>query len=231
MRRADRLFQILLLLRRQSVTTANELARELEVSERTIYRDVRDLMTTGIPIQGEAGTGYILRDGFEVPPLMFTEPELLALHLGLRMVRHTVDDALARDARRALDKIEAVIPEKLRGSAPREALHSPLPLFPDDVRQRLGELRHTVDERCRVILDYADAEGRITTRTVRPLALLFWGQSWTLTAWCELREAFRSFRLDRMQSCISTGTVFEEEKGKTFRDYLSQYGATPEDLI
>src|SRR5437899_1479879 len=110
MRRADRLFQIVQRLRRRGVTTAAQLAQALEVSERTVYRDVRDLQLSGVPILGEAGVGYALPRGFDLPPLMFTEEELEALVVGARMVQAWGDQKLARAAEDALSKIETVVP-------------------------------------------------------------------------------------------------------------------------
>ena len=115
MRRADRLFRIIQLLRRRKLTTARQLADELEVSERTVYRDVADLVTSGVPIRGEAGVGYALDRGFDLPPLMFTEDELEALVLGARVVESWGDATLAKAAREAVQKVEAVLPERLQG--------------------------------------------------------------------------------------------------------------------
>ncbi|HLF76142.1 MAG TPA: YafY family protein [Dehalococcoidia bacterium] len=219
MRRADRLFQIIQFMRRRGVTTAAALADALEVSERTVYRDVRDLVLSGVPIDGEAGVGYRLRKGFDLPPLMFTATELEALVLGTRVVMSWADPALANAAQSALARIEAALPEELR-SRLDTPLFAPGFHVRQDVLERMGVLRVAIDERRKVAMDYRDVEGSVTQRTVRPLALAFWGSVWSLTAWCELRNDFRSFRLDRAGGLQPLAERFVDEPGKTIEDYL-----------
>ena len=220
MRRADRLFQIVSLLRRRRLTRAADLAAHLEVSERTIYRDVRDLIGSGVPIEGEAGVGYRLGKGFELPPLMFTVEELQALVLGVRMVETWADDSLRQAARRVLDKTEAVLPERMRGRAADTALYS-VDIRPSkQVRLHLETLRRAVDERRVLRFCYCDRQGRESQRSVRPLGLYFWGQSWTLAAWCELRNDHRNFRLDRVTQLELTDLHFEHESPVTLADFL-----------
>lgn len=222
MRRADRLFRLLLELRRGRVVTARELARRLEVSERTVYRDVADLSASGVPIAGEAGVGYRLR-GFELPPLMFDRDEVEALALGARAAEAWGDAALAAAARSALAKIEAALP---RG---RERLVEETRLFVPTWGEKpgekipLGELRRAIRDRRKVRLDYRDEAGRASERIVRPLALAFYPPVWLLTAWCELRVAFRNFRLDRIAGAVTSGETFADEPGKTLADYLATF--------
>jgi predicted DNA-binding transcriptional regulator YafY len=220
MRRADRLFQLIQALRRRPVVTAATLARELEVSERTIYRDIRDLVSSGVPIDGEAGVGYTLRRGFDLPPLMFTEAEVEAMALGTRVVMSWGDAALAKAAESALQRVEAALPERLRQRIERTALYAPGFHVPQRVVVQLAELRRAVDERRRVRLAYVDRLGESTERTVRPLGLFFWGSTWTVEAWCELRHDFRSFRLDRVAALEVLEARFEDEPGRTLADFF-----------
>jgi len=222
MRRADRLFEIIQLLRRRKLTRARDLAEKLEVSERTIYRDVRDLMASGVPIDGEAGVGYMLRGGFDLPPLMFDEQEIEALVLGARIVESWADAELAEAAGDVIAKVEAVIPERLRDHMAQTALLAPSEHFaePFDVDPRV--LRRALRNRFKLRFTYSDEEKRQTRRSVRPLALAFYGPVWLLTAWCELRQDFRSFRLDRISDLEVLDERFRAEPGKTLHDMLAR---------
>ena len=224
MRRADRLFSLLLELRRSRVVTARRLADRLEVSERTIYRDVADLQASGIPISGEAGVGYQLR-GFDLPPLMFDREEVEAMVLGARVVEAWGDGELASAASKAIAKIEAALP---RG---RAHLVEETPLYVPQFGERradrlpLHRLRGAIRERRCVRLAYADEERRESERTVRPLALAFHPPVWLLISWCELRRDFRNFRLDRIRTCESAGGRFADEPGRTLADYFRRLEA------
>jgi predicted DNA-binding transcriptional regulator YafY len=224
MRRADRLFQLIQLLRRRNVATAAWLADELEVSERTIYRDVRDLVLSGVPIEGEAGVGYILRRGFDLPPLMFTESEIEAMVLGVRVVTSWGDQGLARAAGDALARVESVLPDRLKQKLQNTPLFAPGFHISPQIAGSLSALRTAIDERRKVELAYTSAEGDDTDRLVRPLGLFFWGDRWSLTGWCELREDFRSFRLDRMREMRPTRERFHDEPGRTLDDYFARHG-------
>lgn len=223
MRRADRLFQVIQLLRRRNVATAAWLAHELEVSERTIYRDVRDLTLSGVPIEGEAGVGYILRRGFDLPPLMFTEAEIEAMVLGARIVTSWGDAGLAKAAAEALARVEAVLPDRLRARITGTPLFAPGFHVPQAVAGTLTVMRAAIDEKRKMHLAYVSAEDAATERDVRPLGLFFWGTTWSLTAWCELREDFRSFRLDRMRKFRALPERFRNEPGRTIDDYFARW--------
>lgn len=197
MRRADRLFQIIQLLRLSRVVTARRLAAELEVSERTIYRDVQDLVLSGVPIDGEAGVGYMLR-GYDLPPLMFTRDEIEALVLGTKIVQTWADPKMAQAAKQALDKVEAVLPAGKEHFVREAALFVPHEVGPVEVSIDLTALRGAIRASRKVHFRYSDAEGSETERTVRPLGMAFYGPVWLLAAWCELRCDFRNFRPDRM---------------------------------
>lgn len=218
MRRADRLFQIVQFLRGGRLTTAAALAERLEVSERTIYRDIADLQASGVPVEGEAGIGYVMREGFDLPPLMFSRDEIVALVAGARLLRAWGGAGMARSAEEALVKIESVLPEAERDRARQVQIHSFAPEMTDDVARRLDEIEQAIDARQRLSLDYLDAAGARTRRDVRPLGLWFWGKVWTLVGWCELRSDFRMFRVDRIAECQESGR-FKPEAGRTLRDF------------
>lgn len=217
MRRADRLFQLVQLLRRRRAVTAAELARSLEVSERTVYRDVQDLSLSGVPIEGEAGVGYRLKPGFDLPPLMFTAEELQALRLGAQIVQGWADHALANAASTALQRIETVLPERLREESNRQFLFAPSFLAAPETKTWMGALRTAMQDRHKVQITYQKEEDLPSTRIVEPLGLYFWGKTWTLGAWCELRQGFRTFRLDRITTLtILPGTTYT----RTPDDYI-----------
>ena len=222
MRRADRLFQIVQLLRRSRATTAADLARELQVSVRTIYRDVEDLGRSGVPILGEAGVGYALPNHFELPPLMFAAAEVEALAVGARMVQSWGDEDLARAARSALSPIENVLPESLAERLAQSRLFAPGFHVPQAQQATLQQTRQALENGRVLSLSYADTGGRATRRDVRPLGLFYWGRTWTLVAWCELRGDFRSFRLDRIAALDDRGRTFAEEPGKRLEDFLAR---------
>jgi len=224
MRRADRLFEIIQLMRRMKLARASDLAEKLEVSERTVYRDIRDLMAGGVPIEGEAGVGYILREGYDLPPLMFNEQEIEALVLGARIVESWADPKLAEAARDVIAKVETVIPERLRRHMEETALLAPANHYMEPIALDLGDLRRAIRERFKVRFAYRNAEGAATERDVRPLALAFFGPIWLLNAWCELRRDFRSFRLDRMEGFQVLGEAFRPEPGRTLQDFLKRDG-------
>ena len=226
MRRADRLFQIVQLLRRRRrATRAADIAVALGISERTVYRDIRDLMLSGTPIDGEAGVGYRLRPGYDLPPLMFDREEIQALVLGARIVRQFGDPALARASQAILDKVASVLPADLAPLLDDTRLFVPGIVSAKESADALGVARHALIERRRLRLRYADAKGASSDRTVRPLGIFFWGRTWTLAAWCELRADFRNFRLDRVTTATALDERFNEEPGRTLRDMLGQYGA------
>src|SRR6185503_6273124 len=199
MRRADRLFRIVQLLRRRrTVVTAAQIAAKLEVSERTVYRDIGDLIQSGTPIAGEPGVGYRLQPGYDLPPLMFDREEIQALVLGARIVRQVGDPALARASESILSKVAAVLPKDLEPLLADARLYMPGRARNETSSAGLAVAREALIARCRLHMRYANERGDETQRTVRPLGVFFWGRIWTLAAWCELRDGFRNFRLDRV---------------------------------
>ena len=225
MRRADRLFQIVnVLRRRRTATTATHLAERLGVSERTVYRDIRDLILTGTPIDGEAGVGYRIRPGYDLPPLMFDRDEIQALVLGARIVRQFGDPALARASDAIVAKVAAIVPKELAPLVAETRLFVPSTIGAGTSADALTLAREAVIARRKLELSYAKADGAATKRTVRPLGIFFWGRTWTLAAWCELRQDFRNFRLDRIAAATMLDETFEDEAGKALRDMLARYG-------
>lgn len=220
MRRADRLFQIIQCLRGGRLTTARQLAERLEVSERTIYRDIRDLKASGVPVDGEAGVGYLLRDGFDIPPLMFDRGELEALVVGARMVEAWGGTALASAATEALKKIGAVVPAALRDRMERSRIFALGFHQSTDLRNILDGITRAIDEKRVLSFDYVREDGENSSRTCHPLGLYFWGKVWTLAAWCELRDDFRHFRADRIARLEVGERRFREEPGRTLEDFL-----------
>lgn len=220
MRRADRLFRIVLRLNRRTAVTARQLAEELEVSERTIYRDIVDLSLSGVPVTGEAGVGYLLVGNHQIPPLMFDAEELSALALGARMVQGWSDPALGQAAERALLKIDAVLPASLHGTLAQQTLMVPDFHVPAAMVQPLGVLREAIGASRKVAFAYTRADGTPSIRRVWPLGLFFWGDTWTLGAWCELRGSFRSFRPDRMVELCLGDETFDARQGGLLEEYI-----------
>jgi predicted DNA-binding transcriptional regulator YafY len=220
MRRADRLFQIVQYLRGGRLVTARALAERLEISERTVYRDVADLISCGVPIDGEAGVGYIMRAGFELPPLMFTRDELAALTLGARFVKAWGGARLALAAEEALVKVDAVLPETEKRAIAETSLFAVALEMKEPARAIIDELNAAIRDRKRIRIVYAALDERTSERIVRPLGLYHWGKAWTLAAWCEMRADFRNFRADRITDIEDCGDRFRSEPGKTLKDFL-----------
>jgi predicted DNA-binding transcriptional regulator YafY len=220
-RRADRLFTIVQLLRGGRHVTARTLAQKLECSERTIYRDVDELTLCGVPIEGEAGRGYRLPKSFEIPPLMFERHEIEALVVGARFVEAWCGPGLAASARSALARIRGAVPADLVGEVDEARVYT-LRFGGERTRDLFDVVHRAIGEHRRVVMDYAGEDGHETpARTIRPLGLYFWGKIWTLAAWCELRDDFRSFRVDRI-SAPRLAAPFEDEPQKTLAVYLAR---------
>lgn len=231
MRRADRLFLLIHALRgRRSAITAQRLADTLEVSLRTVYRDVADLQRSGVPIEGEAGVGYVLRKGADIPPLMFTPDELEALVVGTRFVRAFAGERLGRGATAALLKIEAVLPPELRARSQRTRIFAPRLDSRIESTGLIDDLHAAVSNLQVLRVDYRDGETRASAREIEPLCLSFWGGSWTLGAWCRLRHDFRNFRPDRIVEFAATGETFKDDPVRGLDAYLRAVGAPPIDV-
>ncbi|QYG05499.1 MULTISPECIES: YafY family protein [unclassified Janthinobacterium] len=202
MSRSGRLFLLMDAMRARRVpVTAAQLAQQLGVSERTIYRDIQTLAELGAPLQGEAGIGYVLRRGAFLPPLMFGPDELEALVLGARWVRRQGDAGLAQAAGNALAKIAAASPRDLRDSMAETSLWVPLGVPADGTQpadRYVQPVREAIRYEQKLTLAYQDEHGSATSRTVWPFALAFFEGKRLLAAWCELRGDYRHFRIDRI---------------------------------
>jgi predicted DNA-binding transcriptional regulator YafY len=223
MRRADRLFLIINALRgRRTALQARQLAETLGVSLRTVYRDVADLQLSGVPIEGEAGVGYVLRKGSDIPPLMFTADELESLVVGTRFVRAFAGEKLAAGAQTALVKIEAVLPPELRERSSRTRIYAPIWRDEESTAfaARIDQLHASIEKQRVLRLIYKDEVGRESERQVEPLCLAFWGGKWTLGTWCRLRGDFRNFRPDRIARLEETGEAFDSPTGRNLDAYL-----------
>jgi predicted DNA-binding transcriptional regulator YafY len=201
MRRAERLLQIIQIFRRhRRPITAESVAAELEVSVRTVYRDIAAMQADRIPVRGEAGVGYVLDDGFDLPPLMFNADEIEAVILGLRWVQRRGDPELAHAAQDVVAKIGAVLPPRLKPLLFDASLIVPPPAQPVVERVNVGAIRDAIRRGRKVVLNYRDEQAAETERTVWPLAITYFDTVQLLVGWCELRNAFRHFRTDRVQS-------------------------------
>ncbi len=221
MRRAERLFRILQHMRKSNRTvTAQEIAQSLEVSVRTIYRDISHLIGSGVPIDGEAGVGYLLRDHHDLPPLTFTFEQLEALAFGAKAAAMLADDHLATAAQSALDKIESVLPPEHAERLRAVPLFAVRPAGSGQVPVHLSYIREAIAAKRKLKLTYRSLSEHITTRAVRPLGLTSFGAIWLATGWCEMRDDFRNFRVDRIEGLQVLKAKFKDEPGKTMADYF-----------
>lgn len=221
MRKVDRLFEIIQFLRGQRLRTAEYISEQLGVSVRTVYRDIQGLIASGVPIEGERGIGYVVRQPIELPPLHFTPLELRAIQLGMNMVRAIADQEVAAAAKEVELKIRDVLPDTSRSTTHPPIAHLYFQSNPKTLRH-LPILRKSLEAKQIVAISYCNEADAASKRCVRPLGLEYWGKFWTLTAWCELRKDFRVFRLDRISKCEVLERHFKSEKGKTYQDYLKQ---------
>ncbi len=224
MSRSARLLLLLQsLTRRRRPVTAAQLATELDVSERTVYRDISELASQGVRVEGEAGLGYVLKPGFFLPPLMLTEEEAEAVLLGLGYVDQRGDEVLTKASSGARAKITDVLSQHARETAmvPLVTTGPPNPAFPANPVS-LARLRAVIRAQKKIEIAYLDAEGRSSLRIVWPLQLSFMDNARVLVAWCELREAFRFFRTDRIQSARERD-LYPGRRVDLLRDFRAQH--------
>lgn len=221
MRRADRLFQIILLLGRGRSETGDRMAERLGVSRRTVYRDIRDLSLSGVPIEGEAGVGFRLRQGYQVPPLMFTPEEIQALAFGARLVQSCADEGLGAAAESALAKVDAALPPVLRHRLDDTGLIVPDFRVSAQVKLALRELRAAIAGKHVVSFRFTQGDGSVIAPRVRPLCLRYLSGTWTLGGWSETESAFRVFRVYRIENIEITFSRFGFEPGRTVADFLA----------
>lgn len=228
MTRTERLLALLQILRRHRYPVAGAaLAVELGISLRSLYRDIATLQAQGADIEGEAGIGYVLRPGFTLPPLMFSQEELEAVVLGSRWVAERADDALGLAAKNALAKIAAVLPDDLRREIETSALlvGPGEPLAVGEVE--LETLRRAIRMEHKLEIEYLDGDGRPTRRVIWPFALAFFERVRLVTAWCELRQAYRNFRTDRITALTLTETRYSRRRQALFKEWRELEGIPP----
>ena len=220
MRRTDRLFELIQILRDGRLHRAQDMADQLNVSLRTLYRDMDTLAASGVPVQGERGVGYMITAAITLPPLNLTKTELEALHLGLAIVGQAGDEELQTAAASLSAKVDAVLPEDR--SAPPTGWGFAVYPFADAAKgfQHMPSLRKAIRARQKVEIQYRTLSDEISLRVIRPLELEYWGRVWTVTAWCELRKDFRSFRVDRIEGFRTLPAVFVDEPGKTLKEFM-----------
>lgn len=223
MRRSDRLFDLIQILRDGKLHRAVDLAHALQVSTRTIWRDMATLAASGLPVEGERGIGYLLRDPITLPPVALTREEFEALRLGMALVASAADPGTARAAGSLRAKIAAVAPAGTEEGTDAFVFSSPEAA---KAAPHLGLIRRALREHLVLRMTYADPGGPETERRIRPLQLEFWGKVWTLTAWCEWRGDFRVFRIDRIIALSPAGGAFLPEPGKTIEAYLARFDVT-----
>ncbi|WP_171099473.1 YafY family protein [Ruegeria sp. HKCCD7255] len=219
MRRTDRLFDIIQILRDGKLHRAQDIADRLEVSVRTIYRDMDTLVASGVPVEGERGVGYMVREQITLPPLNLTPAELEALNLGMAIVAEAADPELKAAAETLADKIDAVLPTQVVAEA--DAWKFAVYPFADAARglAHMAPIRAAIKSRQKLQLSYRRIDGVLTHRRIRPLHMEYWGRVWTLTAWCELRDGFRVFRVDLIETVQPLPEIFADEPGKRLADY------------
>ncbi|MET1257151.1 helix-turn-helix transcriptional regulator [Aliikangiella maris] len=222
MRRADRLFQITQILRNKRLVTAKQLAERLQVSERTIYRDIQDLSLSGVPVESEPGLGYMLRHSLDIPPIMFNRNELEAILLGVKMIKAWAGQELAMSAETALDKIEAVLPKELLNHLETSKLFVPAFVINPQHKHNFETLRQAINQKQVIEINYQSLEQQISKRKLNPLGLYYWGKVWTLVAWCLLRKDFRVFRVDQIQHILVLEQTYTEYPGQALTDYIEQ---------
>jgi len=219
MRRADRLFQIIQYLRTRRLTTAKWLAEKLEISERTVYRDIQHLICCGVPVEGEAGVGYILRKSYDLPPLMFNRDELSALVLGARIIA-SYEEGIGEHAKQALSKLTTALPEQTSCPVDKIKLFA-VPFSQQHIGTLLNVFNQAILDRQIIQIDYQKPQDTTPeSRKIEPLGLFFWHDKWTLVGWCLLRNDFRHFRLDRIHQYLMLEEHYTPTAGKSLTAFF-----------
>ena len=215
-----------ILRRRRTPTSAKLIAEELSVVPRTIYRDIADLQAAHVPIVGERGAGYVLRKGYDLPPLMFDVQELEVIVLGAQMVADRGDVALATASDDVIAKVLAVLPDRLSSELWRAKLL--VPHRPENAEMsglHLPVIRRAVRGNNKLHLDYSDVHDRKSSRRVWPLGMYFYSHVTIVCAWCELRQEYRAFRTDRISECSIENETFDPQNGDLFKDFMKHWVA------
>lgn len=222
MRRADRLFDIIQRLRTaRGPMTAAALAEELEVAVRTVYRDVATLQARRVPIEGAAGIGYLLRRGFNLPPLMFTTEEVEAIAVGARLVARTGDPGLQEAAESVLSKVTTVLPEALRSQLSSAPIFVSASGAPVAESVDLSVVRQAIRDERKLDIDYVDEKGARSRRVVWPIAVAYYVQATLVGAWCELRRDYRHFRADRITALTVLDERYPSDNGRLMAEWLA----------
>ena len=223
MRRADRLIKITHFLRqRRQAVTAQQVAEHFGICKRTVYRDIQVLMDSGAPIRGEAGVGYTIDKQYYLPPITFDAEELEAIGLGISMVRQWTDDQFADKADSAFEKIKAVLPASLQGELKQITTYTVPTRLKVPWTVNFSDLREYIRKQRKIVLEYCDENQQQTTRTIQPLALFFFNPVWLLAGWCEKRQDFRNFRLDRIQQLTTTDEFFADDPNQNLAAFMAQ---------
>ena len=223
MAKSDRLLQLMQCLRTfPAPVKAHALSKELGVSLRTIYRDIDSLRRSGALIDGEAGYGYTLQEDPALPPMMFSRDEMEALVLGLREVVEVADPVLAKAAENALSKLKASLPERMRAEFEHAVLYAKRFYCRPEISIDIEALRHATRNEQVIEIDYSDVDENKTRRAIQPLAIVFFDRSLVVLAWCELRTAYRSFRIDRIVEMTVTDRSFRPRRVSMLREYLDR---------
>ncbi len=222
MGKSQRLFELVTLMSgRRTAVTARTLSEVLEVSERTIYRDMDALVASGVAVEGEAGVGYRLRPGSHLPPLMFSAEEAMSLVLGLAMVRAATDVELATAAQGAERRIRAVLPDEIKRALEKLPYRMPVTARSRSLSDLHTTLRNAATHYIKLQIHYGDKDGVVSERVIWPLAIIGWGDRWTVLGWCELRQNYRNFRLDRITEATPLDTHFETGPTLSYEHYIS----------
>ncbi|HET9957890.1 MAG TPA: YafY family protein [Polyangiaceae bacterium] len=225
MSRASRLLELMdLLRRRRAPISGTDLASALGISVRTLYRDIATLQAQGAEIQGEPGVGYVLQPGFTLPPLMFSAEELEALVLGSRWVAVRGDARLSAAAENAIAKIRAVLPRELRESVDEATLTVPSADAPPTASIDVSVVRAAVRQERKLVIGYQDGSGQVTRRVIWPILIGFFERVLVVAAWCELRQDYRGFRVDRIREVEETGTPYPGKRVALVRDWRERQG-------
>lgn len=223
--RSERLLSLLQSLRRRRYAVrGSALAEELEISLRTLYRDIATLQSQGAPIEGQAGVGFLLRPGYTLPPLMFSPDEIEAIVLGTRWVVERADDSLAMAARNALAKVGAVVPQKLKETLETGTLLVPTQMRPAVNHSLIKGVRHAIRNELKINISYRDLKEKHTRRAIWPFALAFYEQHLVIMAWCEKRHDFRHFRAERVESWDTTETNYPRSRLDLLREWQLKEG-------
>ncbi len=220
MRRADRLFRMVAIMRESDLIRAQDLSDKLEVSIRTVYRDIAHLQGAGVPIDGEAGMGYVLQRGFDLPAMTLSYEEIDALAIGLKFIEEAGDKDLVDAAKNISFKLQQALPKEHSGRLKNAPFFAARKGFRAPPLTKL--IRKAIHHKIKINFCYSDSKGESTRRTVHPLSLTVFTEGWMIAAWCELRDDFRYFRLDRVSDLIISDEHFPHDKSKNLKAFRAQ---------